>query len=99
MKNLLCMQLVNGIELMGRIDSQTDSSIILKEVAQVASIPNASGQMNVGLFPWLPYAEKSEFEIGKHNIVVQFTPGLDLTNSYNKFFGSGIQIASASALR
>jgi hypothetical protein len=99
MNNILCLQLVNGMELMGKLDKENENSISLKDVAQIATIPNQAGQMSVGLFPWLPYAEKSEFQIQNHNIVVKFIPGLDMVNNYNKFFGSGIQIASASALR
>lgn len=91
-----CVKLITGEELIGEIpDNRNDSILKIKDPVGIHLIPNQSGQVNLALLPWLPYAEDHTFVISKDNIVVMpFTPSVDLLNRYNQMFGSGIQIAS-----
>jgi hypothetical protein len=55
--------------------------------------------MGVALMPWIPFSDNKEFTIKSNMVVTEYTPSVELINRYNSMFGSGIQIASASALR
>jgi hypothetical protein len=98
MNIVMGIQLINGSDLIGTIEKQVGFYLI-KDPAQVAVMPSQSGQMSVGLMPWIPYSDNREFTINSNMVVTEFTPAVDLINRYNTMFGSGIQIASASALR
>lgn len=93
------IQLMNGSDLIGSIDKQ-EKFYIIKDPAQVALVPSSStGQMSVALIPWIPFSDNKEFLINLNMVVTEFTPSVELINRYNEMFGSGIQIATASALR
>lgn len=50
------------------------------------------GQMQMGFGPWVPFADQKEFEIPRDWLVFISTPSMDLLNSYNQMFGSGIVV-------
>lgn len=99
MNIVMGIQLINGSDLIGVIEKQ-DSYYVIKDPAQVAVVPSSSsGQMGVALMPWIPFSDNKEFTIKSNMVVTEYTPSVELINRYNSMFGSGIQIASASALR
>jgi hypothetical protein len=99
MNIVMGIQLINGSDLIGVIDKQ-DSYFTITDPAQVALVPSSSsGQMGIALMPWIPFSDNREFTIKSNMVVTEFTPSVELINRYNSMFGSGIQIASASALR
>ena len=54
-----------------------------------------SGQVGLGLMPFLPYADEKKFNFNREHVMVEFEPGVDMLNNYNRMFGSGIQIAKS----
>lgn len=96
MSKVKCVVLNSGLELMGEMEERTES-IVLKDVVQIALVPS-NGKMGHAIIPWLPYADKSEFSFNVSNILTIFSPSIEILNNYNQIMGSGIQIASASAL-
>lgn len=94
--NIKVIRLLNGEELIGKY-SESPTHATLEKVGIVQMIPTQKG-VNIGLFPFAPYAEEETFEFSHEHIVTSFTPGTDLLNNYNRMFGSGIQIAGAGSL-
>ena len=95
--NIKVIRLVNGEELIGKY-SESPTHVELENVGVVQMIPTQTG-VNIGLFPFAPYAEEETFEFSHEHIVTSFTPSTDLLNNYNRMFGSGIQIAGAGSLK
>lgn len=96
MDKIVCLKLTSGEEVIGKLDKDTDVTIDLKDVASIVMMPGGQhGQVGLGLMPFLPYAEDKAFAFNKSFVMVQFEPGVDMLNNYNRMFGSGIQIAKA----
>lgn len=95
MSNLQCLKLVTGEEIIGDVSKLSDGSIKVKNAAAIVMMPGASNKVNLGLVPFLPYAEDDTFTFDHVHIILLYKPATDLINNYNRIFGSGIQIASA----
>ena len=91
------IRLINGEELIGECKDEGPIGIELSKVGIVQMIPTQKG-VNIGLYPFAPYAKEEDFIFKQDHILTTFTPDVDLLNNYNKMFGSGIQIASAGSL-
>jgi hypothetical protein len=81
--------------LIGDLTPKGDN-VIIKKPVQVIVQPTKDGPA-MGFIPFLEYSE--EFDTGitfySQDILTVNTPMTELTNEYNKMFGSGIQIASS----
>jgi hypothetical protein len=84
MNDIRVFKLISGEELIAQIFNHYDRHIELKKPASIVMQRTEQG-VGVGLAPYMPYATG--------NIDTQ------LVNEYSRLFGSGIQIASASALK
>ena len=76
--------------------SEEKTCIKVKQPVQVIVQPTKEGPM-MAFAPFLDFSEEFEKGIVLHyeDILTINNPVVDLQNQYNKFFGSGIQIASA----
>jgi hypothetical protein len=96
MIKLLTLKL--GMNIISDVEQQ-DSKVIIKKPAVVMS-QQQSGQIAIGFSPFLEMSE--EFETGitidMTEVLTITTPKLELINQYNRYFGSGIQIATAESL-
>ena len=54
--------------------------------------------MGVALAPYMPFAN-GNVKIHKNAIAAECTPDQNMINEYNRIFGSGISVVSASALK
>ena len=94
MDKIVCLKLLSGEEVIGKFFDKNGVATTLKDVASIVMMPGAShGQVGLGLMPFLPYAEDAKFGFAREHIMVEFEPGVDMLNNYNRMFGSGIQIA------
>lgn len=93
MDNIICLKLTTGDEIMGKLIQEGTAELRLSDVAGIMMMPSASGQMNLGLMPFLPYSDLKAFSFKMEHIMVRHAPSVDLLNNYNRMFGSGIQIA------
>lgn len=84
---------MNGEELIGELTQDNATFFKLKNVAVVHMVPNAQGNMSIGLIPFAPYAEEKEFAFDTAHRTSTFTPGMDLLNNYNRLYGSGLVVA------
>jgi hypothetical protein len=91
--DIVCFKLITGEEVIGM--KVSDNPYALQDAAAIMTIPNQqTGQLNIGLVPFLPYSDDKTFNFTKESIIIRFTPNTDLINNYNRIFGAGIQIAS-----
>lgn len=96
MSDVICLKLMSGEEVVGKIIERNNDFIAIKDVASIIMMPGGqSGQVGLGLMPFLPYAENKTFHFSRSLIMVDFDPNVDMLNNYNRMFGSGIQIAKA----
>ena len=89
-------KLINGEELISEIFNYFDQTVELKKPAQIMVQQTERG-MGVGLAPYMPYVE-GNVHLYRNAIASEGEPVEQMQNEYNRLFGSGIQIAPASAL-
>lgn len=94
MSDVICLKLMSGEEVVGKLVERNIEYIKLKDVASIIMMPGGqTGQVGLGLMPFLPYAENKAFHFSRSLIMIDFDPNIDMLNNYNRMFGSGIQIA------
>ena len=88
-----------GINIIAEVIDDSVYSVTVKSPAAIFVQPQ-NGQVMIGFSPFLEYS--TEFSTGiplkKEDVLCVLTPNTDLVNEYNKYFGSGIQIATADIL-
>jgi hypothetical protein len=89
-------KMVTGEDLIGEVFMDKSESIELKNPSQIVLQKTDKG-MGVALAPYMPYSE-GNVDIYKSAIAADCTPDQNMVNEYNRIFGSGIQVAPASAL-
>ena len=91
--------LKNGMNLIAETEGTSYIKIIKPAAIVMQNSP--SGEAMIGFSPFLLYAQ--EFDTGiiidNQNFLTLATPATELLNAYNKYFGSGIQIADPSILK
>ncbi len=85
--------MLSGEEFIGKVTEETETTLTVKD--PLAMIMVAENKM--GMAPWLPLAETTEFVINKSFVVVAYTPKQELESHYNQTTG-GIVIAPGGAL-
>jgi hypothetical protein len=98
MGDVKVFKMISGEEIIGNVVS-TDSLHQLYEVKNPAQIvlQRTETGMAVAMAPYMPYAD-GNINLYSTAIAADCSPDIKLVNEYNKLFGSGIQIAPASAL-
>lgn len=94
--SIVVFKLVSGEEMIGEVFSTFDSTEDIKNPAVVMMQRTEQG-MGVALMPYLPYCD-GNISFNKHGIIATGEPSQNMRNEYNRIFGSGIEIVSASAL-
>lgn len=88
-------KLLNGEEIIAETKG-VDGGYKLTDPAAIVIQQTAQG-VGVGLAPYMPYAEK-DITLFKTAIATEGIPAQNMANEYNRIFGSGIEVVSASAL-
>jgi len=96
MNKIKVFKLISGEELIGEVFNSYDTHVVLKSPATILMQQTQQG-VGLGLMPYMPYAE-GDIDIMKNAIASEATPSTKMVNEYNRLFGSGIEIAPASAL-
>ena len=97
MSNVKVFKLINGEELISEIHNVYHDHFELKNPANIMLQPTQNGQMGVGIAPYMPYAD-GNVKLYKSAIASEAIPEQSMINEYNRIFGSGIEVVSASAL-
>lgn len=96
MGDVKVFKMISGEEIIGSIVSTDSSKYEVKNPAQIVLQRTETG-VGVAMAPYMPYAT-GNINLHQTAIASDCTPDINLVNEYNKLFGSGIQIAPASAL-
>lgn len=88
-------KLLNGEEIIAKT-VLTGLGYTLSDPAAIVIQQTEKG-VGVALAPYMPYAE-SDITLFASAIATEGTPSQSMANEYNRIFGSGIEVVSASAL-
>ena len=94
--SIVIFKLVSGEEMIGEVFNLNDRAIVVKNSA-VIMLQRTEQGMGVALMPYMPYTE-GNISFYRDSIVAEGEPSQNMVNEYNRLYGSGIQIAPASAL-
>ena len=97
MSKVKVFKLINGEELISEVVNATSSSYELKNPATIMLQQTANGQMGVGIAPYMPYAN-GNVTLNWTAVAAEANPEQNMINEYNRIFGAGIEVVSASAL-
>jgi hypothetical protein len=98
---ILALKLVTGEELLGEIESESETEFVICNPVGIAIVRGKDGQPNVGFAPFPLHAEQktgSTVALNKKNVVYSYTPAEDFVNNYNQIFGSGIVLPPTKTL-
>jgi hypothetical protein len=99
--NILAMKLVTGEEILGEIESESETEFVVCNPVGIAIVRGKDGQPNVGFAPFPLHAEQktgATVALNKKNVVYSYTPAEDFVNNYNQIFGSGIVLPPTKTL-
>ena len=97
MNKVKVFKLINGEELISEVFNTYEGQYELKNPANIMLQPTQNGQMGVGIAPYMPYAN-GNVKLNWSAIASEADPDQSMINEYNRIFGSGIEVVSASAL-
>lgn len=91
--NIKILKLNTGEEVLGEIESESETEIVICNPVGVAIVRGKDGQPNVGFAPFPLHAEQKTGQtiaFFKKNIVYSYVPAKEFLDNYNQIFGSGI---------
>jgi hypothetical protein len=99
--NISILKLITGEEVLGEIESESETEIVLSNPVGIAIVRGKDGQPNVGFAPFPLHAEqKTDVTIcfSKKNVVYSYVPAQDFIDNYNSIFGAGIVLPPQKSL-
>ena len=96
MNKIKVFKLISGEEIISEIHNPYSDYYELKAPATIMIQQTQQG-VGVALMPYMPYST-GNVQLNKNAIASEAEPDIKMVNEYNRLFGSGIEIASASAL-
>ena len=94
--SIVIFKITSGEEIIGEVFTPLGHSVEIKNPA-VVMLQRAENGVGIALMPYMPYCD-GNVSFYNSSIVAEGTPSQNMINEYNRIFGSGIQIAPASAL-
>jgi hypothetical protein len=95
MTEIKVFKLISGEELIGSVEI-TGLGYTIESPATILMQQTKDG-VGLALMPYMPYTE-GKVKLFSQCIATEGTPSTKMVNEYNRLFGSGIEIAPASAL-
>jgi hypothetical protein len=95
MNDIKVFKLISGEELIGKVEV-TGLGYTIEAPATILMQQTKDG-VGLALMPYMPYTE-GKVKLFSQCIATEGTPSNKMVNEYNRLFGSGIEIAPASAL-
>jgi len=89
-------KMINGEDIIAQEVKADSTNYELKSPAQIVLQQTEKG-MGVAIAPYMPYAS-GNINLYYSAIAAECVPDQNMVNEYNRIFGSGIQVAPASAL-
>jgi hypothetical protein len=98
---ILALKLVTGEDLLGEVESQSETEIVLSNPVGIAVVRGKDGQPNVGFSPF-PIHGRGEKDdtvcFAKKHVVYSYVPGEDFVMNYNQIFGSGLIVPKQQSI-
>ena len=91
--NILALKLVTGEDLLGELESQSETEFVIVNPVGIAVVRGPDGKPQVGFAPFPIHAQQktdATVALAKKNVVYSYTPAEDFITNYNSIFGSGI---------
>lgn len=98
---IIVLKLITGEEVLGEVQSQTETEWILENPVGIAVVRGQNGQPNVGFAPFpihAPQKPGSIVALAKKHVVYSYVPAEDFITNYNQIFGSGIVLPPTKQL-
>jgi hypothetical protein len=98
---ILALKLVTGEDVLGEIESESETEFVLVNAVGIAVVRGKDGQPSVGFAPFPIHAEQKSgtlVALAKKNVVYSYTPAEDFISNYNQIFGSGIVLPPTKQL-
>lgn len=98
---VLALKLITGEDVLGEVESQSETEIVLVNPVGIAVVRGQNGQPSVGFAPFPIHAEQktgATVALAKKNIVYSYVPAEDFITNYNQIFGAGIVLPPQKSL-
>jgi hypothetical protein len=92
---ILAFKLVTNEELLGEVESESETEFVIENPVGIAVVRGKDGQPSVGFTPFPLHAEQKSgatIAISKKNVVYSYVPAEDFITNYNSIFGAGIVV-------
>ena len=88
MNKVKVFKMINGEEIISEVFNSYDRHFELKNPATIMLQQTQSGQMGVGIAPYMPYVE-GNVNLYKNAIASEGEPDQKMVNEYNRIFEIG----------
>ena len=98
---IIALKLITGEDLLGEVESETETEYILENPVGIAVVRGKDGQPNVGFAPFplhAPQEKGTTIALAKKHVVYSYVPAEDFITNYNQIFGSGIVLPPVKKL-
>ena len=98
---VLALKLITGEDLLGEIESESETEFVLVNPVGIAVVRGKDGQPSVGFAPFPIHAAQkigATVALAKKNVVYSYVPAEDFITNYSSIFGSGIVLPPTKQL-
>jgi hypothetical protein len=98
---IIVLKLITGEEVLGEVQSQSETEWVLENPVGIAVVRGQNGQPNVGFAPFpihAPQKPGSIVALAKKHVIYSYVPAEDFITNYNQIFGSGIVLPPSKQL-
>lgn len=91
--NILAFKLVTGEDLLGEVESQSETEYVLVNPVGIAVVRGKDGQPSVGFSPFPIHSEQkpdATIAFSKKHVVYSYVPAEDFISNYKQIFGAGL---------
>ena len=99
--NIIALKLITGEEVLGEVQSQTETEFILENPVAISIVRGPDGKPNVGFSPFPLHSPQKMGDIislSKKHIVYDYVPAEDFIKNYESIFGAGIILPPQKSL-
>jgi len=92
---IIALKLVTGEDVLGEIESESETDIVISNPVGIAVVRGANGQPSIGFSPFPIHAEQkkdSSIALKKKSVVYSYKPAEDFITNYKQIFGSGLVV-------
>lgn len=92
---IVAMKLITGEDVLGEIESQSETEFVLVNPVGIVTVRGKDGQPSVGFSPFPIHSEQktnATIAFAKKHVVYSYVPAQDFIDNYNQIFGSGLVV-------